>query len=220
MKNTILLIVFILLIGSCSSNNSPTYRILLVENDKLLTISTKMLKKKYILTCDFGKAEDPKYTYFLYQKFSNVSDIVYLPKNESDKDSLDLPELFWHTMAQIIESSDTITTSTIFNDINKNQPNLLLKKTFNNINIYTPIYSPVFYQEILSIIGLIIYSEFKYDFSKYNFKKIPTKDIITFNKDGETNIEELENVLNDIYIKENLLFARASEDGFIFIGEK
>ena len=219
MKNTILLIVFILL-GSCSSNNDPTYRVLRVENDKLLETSNKMLEKNYVLTGIFGKSTDVKYTYFLYQKFSTVSNIVYLPKNEFYKDSVEFYEITDIILSKIIVPFDTITTSTIFNSINKNNPNLLFRKTYNNINIYIPVYSPVFYQEILQLIGLMFNTEVSFDLSKYHFKTIPMKDIITFNKDGEVNINKLENVLNDIYTKENLLFLYRGEDEFIFIREE
>ena len=219
MKNTILLIVFILL-GSCSSNNDPTYRILRVENDKQLETNNKMLKKNYALMFSFGETKDAKYMHLLYQKFSTVSNIVYLPQNEFYKDSMDFEKIFWGIMIPIIKSSDTITTSALFNDINKNQPNSLVRKPVDNMNVYIPVYSPVFYQEILSMIGIMIDSEFKYDLSKYHFKKIPVKDIVTYNEDKEVNIKKLENDLNDIYTKENLLFLTIGEDGFTFIEEE
>ena len=218
MKNTILLIIFILL-GSCSSNNDPMYRILRVEDNKLLEASNKMLKKNYVLIYPFGKAnKEEKYEYFLYQKFSTVSNIVYLPQNEFYKNSVDLNEA---TQSIISKIHNTISSSTLFNDINKNQPNLLLRNTFKDINIYIPVYSPVFYQEILQLVGVMIYSECNYDFSNYHFKTVPQQDIIIYNdEDGEVNIKKLEKTLNDVHIKENLLLLYIGEDGFVFIGEE
>ena len=211
MKNTVLLIVFTLLLGSCSSNNDPLYRILRIKNDRLLEVSNKMLKKKYVLRHYLGNTTDNTCVIFLYQKFSNI---VYLPQNEFYKDNVDLKEVTQYITAPIIKSSDTITTSAIFNNINKTDPNLLVRRTWNDINMYIPVYSPVFYQEILQIIQIMINIEINHDFSRYYLKKIPVNEYRKF------NIKKLENVLNDIYIKENLLFSRVLEGNLVFIGEE
>lgn len=220
MKNTVLLIVFMLLLGSCSFNDDPTYRILHVENDKLLETSNRMLEKNYVLKYDFGESNDQNYKHMLYQKFSTVSNIVYLPKNEFYKDSLDFQGLTIYIYSAITNTLSSITTSPIFNDINKNQPNLLVRNTMNDINIYIPVYSPIFYQEILNRIGILAYGGLNHDFSEYYLKTIPKHEIMTFNEDGEVNIKKLENALNDIYIKENLLFTYLVGGQFVFIGEK
>ena len=219
MKNSILLIVFILL-GSCSSNNDPTYRVLRVEDNKLLEASNKMLEKNYVLIYSFGNLKDAKHINFLYQKFSTVSNVVYLPKNEFYKDSLDFQGMTRYIHSAITNTLGSITTSPIFNVINNIKPDLLLKNTFNDINIYIPVYSPVFYQEILNRIGILAYGGVNHDFSEYHFKTIPRKDIITFNENGEVNIKKIENILNDLYVKENLLYTYIVGDQFVFIGEE
>ena len=220
MKNNILLIVFLLLLGSCLFNNDPTFKILLVENNKQLETSTKMLERKYVLRHYLGKTIDNTCVIFLYQKFSNVSNIAYLPNNEFYKDSLDDTELDQYIISIIKNKSDTITTSSIFNNINKNKPDLLLKKTFLNMNTYIPISSPVFYQEILYRIGIMINKELKYNFSNYILSSIPLKELMTLDKDGYLSVQNIESALNALYIKDNSLFLSIEEDEFTFIKEK